>query len=559
MKFVSTLSADKTATPPPRPAGRPWAGTSAADLARLAFALVLAGFALLPAGYLLLTAAPVLFDGGWLAHFSRTSLPHQARMSLSLAFEAAAVAFAVGAVPALAVSRFDFRGRWLVSLLALLPLLFAPSVSASIWTVVFSSEFFQSRHALAIQYGLTCSSYVFVVFLVASTRIPTAFGELAAGLGLGPWQRLLRVHLPAYAVPAAAGLMIVFALAIGDYATAERLGIDTLSVGVHNLWLASQSSAVAATVSVVMIVPSVALVAVAAWASTRVVNQNPVAPALAAASRKPLPRPAAWVLLAWSVLCSLPGFWIPEVITLRWAWRLWDRTRFAAIPGDMLNAAGTSLCTALLVAAVCALTALLLRSGGRSSLAERVPWLFLSNYFLPSLVLALAFVMMSRDGSLGAQWLGPMRDSRLLIVLSEALRFLPFAMLPVLDALHRTPQATIEAARVFGMGPVRARITAFAGHLWPALLLGCALVFMESLKELDMSLMLQPFGYSSPALKIYAFSRHQNMDRAAVWVLITQALLLLPLLLCGWRVSQLGGGRRGSSHRQNSHRQAGAA
>ena len=367
-------------------------------------------------------------------------------------------------------------------------------------------------------------------------------------------QRLLRVHLPAYAVPAAAGLMIVFALAIGDYATAERLGIDTLSVGVHNLWLASQSSAVAATVSVVMIVPSVALVAVAAWASTRVVIQNPVAPALAAASRKPMPRPAAWVLLAWSVLCSLPGFWIPEVITLRWAWRLWDRTRFAAIPGDMLNAAGTSLCTALLVAAVCALTALLLRSGGRSSLAERVPWLFLSNYFLPSLVLALAFVVMSRDGSLGAQWLGPMRDSRLLIVLSEALRFLPFAMLPVLDALHRTPQATIEAARVFGMGPVRARITAFAGHLWPALLLGCALVFMESLKELDMSLMLQPFGYSSPALKIYAFSRHQNMDRAAVWVLITQALLLLPLLLCGWRVSQLGGGRPG-----NSHRQAGAA
>ena len=103
---------------------------------------------------------------------------------------------------------------------------------------------------------------------------------------------------------------------------------------------------------------------------------------------------------------------------------------------------------------------------------------------------------------MGAQWLGSMRDSRLLIVLSEALRFLPFAMLPVLDALHRTPQATIEAARVFGMGPVRARITAFAGHLWPALLLGCALVFMEPIKELGMSLMLQPFGYSSPALKI---------------------------------------------------------
>ena len=61
------------------------------------------------------------------------------------------------------------------------------------------------------------------------------------------------------------------------------------------------------------------------------------------------------------------------------------------------------------------------------------------------------------------------------------------------------------------------------------------------MKELDLSLTLQPFGYSSPALKIYAFSRHQNMDRAAVWVLVSQALMLLPLALLAWRLHRLGG------------------
>lgn len=539
-RSVSTLSADTASLSRPGWLGRLGGVISTADLARLGFALALGGCALLPAAYLLLAALPVLFDGGWLAHFVGTTLPHQARTSLWVALEAAVVAFVVGAVPALAVSRFEFRGRRLVTALALLPLLFAPYVTAGTWTVTFSSAFLEGSHALAIQHGLACSPYLFIVFRVAAARIPRAFSEIAAALGLGPWQRLLRVHLPTHAVPAAAGLLIVLAQTIGDYAAAERLGIDTLSVGVHNLWLASQSSSVAAIVSVVMIVPSVFAVGVAAWAATSIISQNPVPPAAAAACRKPLARPAAWALVGFSLLCSLPGFWIPEVLTLRWAWIKWDRTRFAAIPGDMLNAAGTSLCTTLLVATVCAVTALLLRSGGRSRLAERVPWLFLSNYFLPSLVLALAFVMISADGSLGAQWLGSLRDSRLLIVLSEALRFMPFAMLPMLDALRRTPQAAIEAARAFGAGPVRARMTAFAGHLWPALLLGCALVFMESLKELDMSLMLQPFGYTSPALKIYAFSRFQNMDRAAVWVLITQALMLLPLILLWWRLGRLG-------------------
>jgi len=536
MRSVSTLSADTPAHPGSRWAG----GPGAPALARLALGLGLAACALLPAGYLLFAALPILFDGGWLAHFASTSLPHQARLSLWVALEASAVAFAAGAVPAAMVSRFDFRGRRVVTALALLPLLFAPYVTASVWTVRYSAAFFESRHALAIQHGLSCAPYVFIVFRLAAARVPNSFAELAAALGLGAWQRLWRVHAPAYAVPTAASLMIVFAQAVGDYAAAERLGIDTLSVGIHNLWLASQSSAVAAIVSVVMIVPSVVLVAVAAWASTAIISQNPVAPAAAAATRKPLSGPAVWALLAWSGLCSLPAFWIPEFITARWAWLLWHRTRFADIPLDMLNAACTSLLTALLVATVCALTALLLRSGGRSHLAERLPWLFLSNYFLPSLVLALAFVMMSRDGAVLAQWLGPARDSRLLIVVAEALRYLPFAMLPVLDALHRTPHATIEAARIFGAGPVKARQVAFAGHLWPALLLGCALVFMESLKELDLSLMLQPFGYSSPALKIYAFSRHQVMDRAAVWVIITQVLMLLPLWLLWWRTDRLG-------------------
>ncbi len=538
MKSASTLSAEPGAAWPVR-RWRPGGGLAGSLLAAL-LATLLAMAALLPAASLLVAALPVVSDGGWLAHFASTSLPHQARTSLWLALEATAVAFAIGALPAVLVARFDFPGRGLVTVLALLPLLFAPHVTAGTWTVPFSWAFLETRHALALLHGLACAPYVFIVFRVACARIPSAYGELAAGLGLGPWQRLWRVHLPSHAVPATASALIVCAQAVGDYAAAERLGIDTLSVGVHNLWLASQSSLVAAVVSLVMTVPAVLLVLAATWAATSIINQNPVPPAAAAARRQRLGRPATVALLGWVGLCSLVGFWLPEWLMLRWAWLKWDRTRFAAIPGDMLNAAGTALGTTLLVALVCAATVLLLRSGGRSRWAERAPWLFLSNYFLPPLVLALAFVMMSRDGSVGAALLGDWRDSRLLIVVAEALRYLPFAMLPVLDALRRTPQASIEAARIFGAGPLRARLVAFAGHLGPALLLGLALVFIESLKELDLSLTLQAFGYNSPALKIYAFSRHQNMDRAAVWVLITQLLMLLPLAWLAWRLHRLG-------------------
>jgi iron(III) transport system permease protein len=513
--------------------------TPGSDSARLGLTAALAVCACLPAAYLLAVALPILAQGGWLAHFASTTLPHQAFNSMVVALEAAGVAFGVGAVPAVMVSRYDFRGRSLVSALALLPLLFAPSVTATTWTVVYSHDFFGSRHALALYLGFASSPYLFVVFRVAAARMPRSFDDMAASLGHGPRSRLLRLHLPLYAVPTAAGLMIVFAQTIGDYATAERLGIPTLSVGIHNLWFASQSSEVAAIVATVMIVPAVTLVLVAVWASTSIMSQNPVVPAAAAATRRPLGALPAAAALGWSLGGSLPAFFVPEAITIRWAWLSWPRTRFDDIPADLLNTTITASAVALAVALVCLLAAIVLRAGSRSRVAERLPWLFLANYFLPALVLALAFVMMSRDGSVVAQWLGPLRDTRLLVVVPAALRFMPFAMLPALDALRRTPPAMIEAARAFGAGPLRARSVAFAGHLRPALTVGTAVVFMEAVKELDLSLTLQPFGYSSLSLKIYAFSRFQNMDRAALWVLLSQALILLPLLLLWWRMSRL--------------------
>ena len=538
MKSASTPSAD-TGTP------QRLVSATLAALPRLAFALALAAVALLPAGSLLLRALPELGAGGWLTHFAGTTLAGQLATSLQVAAEAGVVALAVGAVPAIVVARHQFAGRGLVTVLALLPLLLPPHVLAGTWTVAFSWPLLETRHALALLHGMACAPYVFIVFRVAAARIPASYGELAAALGLGRWQRLWRVHLPTHAVPAAAAALIVVAQTVGDYAAADRMGINTLSVGLHNLWLASQSAQVAAVLSVLVTVPAVALVLLAAWAATRIISQVPLAPAAAAAHRQPLGRWGLALLLAWQAAWAVPALLVPQGLTLHWAWLRWARTRFADIPGDMLQAATTAGCTAVLAGLLCVATALLLRSGRLGRWPERLPWLFLINYFLPPLVLALALVLLSRDGSPGAALLGPWRDSRLLVVLAETLRLLPFALLPVLDALRRSPPASIELARAFGAGPVKARLQAFAGHLLPALLLGCAWVFMEALKELDLSLTLQPFGYSSPALKIYAFSRNQNMDRAAVWVLITQALMLLPLALLAWRLHRLdGGGRR---------------
>lgn len=72
---------------------------------------------MLPSAYLVAQALPVFGLGGWLAHFAATTLPAQAATTAAVALEATLVAFAAGAVPAVLVGRYAFRGRALVSAL----------------------------------------------------------------------------------------------------------------------------------------------------------------------------------------------------------------------------------------------------------------------------------------------------------------------------------------------------------------------------------------------------------------------------------------------------------
>lgn len=515
--------------------------TRNADARRAALALLLLVPALGPLGYLLAEALRAQELAAWFLHYLRGSFTAQLLTSLQLGVEALAVALLAGVPPALALARRRFLGRGLVAPLMLAPLLFAPYVTVGLWSTGFATGWWEGLHGLALQQGLACAPYVFILFRVAAARLPSSLGELAAALGAGPWARLWRVQLPLLAAPLAASCLVVLALVLGDYAAAARLGIATLSVGIHTLWLASQSSQLAALLCLLLIGPVLAFVALATWAGTRLISQNPLTPAASAVRLRPL-GPLAGLALWLGVLVVFSlGFALPEWLVLQGLQTAAAaRTRWASLPSDAWNAAGTALLSAAIALLLALALLALLRPGARAGWIERLPWLFLANLALPSLVLALAFLMMSADGSLGARLLGEARDSRLLISTAEALRFFPLLMLPLLDALRRLTPGHIELAQAFGDPPWRARWRAFAGHGLPALGLGLALVLLESLRSLDLSLTLQPFGYSAPPLKVYAFSREQMMDRAAPWVLVTQALMLPAWTYLAWRMLRLG-------------------
>ncbi len=461
------------------------------------------------------------FSPAWWTHLADTVLPGYLADSLRVTGGATLVALALGGPPAWLTVRFAFPGRGWCGFTQLLPLTLPAYVAAGLYMEAFTADFFYSRWALAMELGAAAAPLVFMFLRLALARLPAALFDTAASLGHGPLARFWRVGLPLLAMPLIAAACLVAAEALGDFGAASRLGVTTLSVGLHDQWHALQRQELATMLALILFL----LAALLATPVIRLGLRGQRAHhAGSLQTLQPLKASAAGALaihLA-CLLAVLPGFWGPLALALGWARERLDKTNLTPLFQD----AGTTLATALACVAVCLALSLvfayLLETGERVRRADRSIWLVAVNYLTPSLVLALA-------------WLASGLSGHGVVILAIAVKLLPLLLLPLADALGRLPAALGETARGLGCSRGQVLRRVLLPQLAPVLAGGALLVFVLAATELTLSLTLQPFGYGALSLRIFAWAGIQMTQLASVWVVCLCLLCLYPI----WRLSRL--------------------
>lgn len=461
----------------------------------------------------------------WIAIWVNGTLAAQVGQTAWVCIVAAMVALAASLPQAAAVSTLRFKGAIVIELTALAPMLLAPYAAAGAWAGIDLGGWSHGALPMAAQIGFSCAPWSYMALRVAISRLPPSLGEAAAAAGMNRAQRIGRVWLPLLTTPMLAASLFAAAKAFGDYGTAERNGTHTLGVAFHDMWNGSQSQQVAAAVGLAALLPAL----VAAWAaSARARRQSPRQSAAAAAgARLPRRRPSKGlvaVIAAWSAVCFGLSVVAPEGQYIDWAvngkWMGWARA--LRVVQDALATSGAVAVALALASAACAL---LLRPGARGGMPERIVWLVSVNLFVPPMALALGWLSATADGSWLAAVMGSARDGKWPVLLAQSTKLAPFALLPVLDRLSRENEYLRDALQSTGMGSLRV-----ACHvLWlaaPAIALGAAMVFMEAVKELEIAITLQHFGYQSPAIKIHSLARFHAEHAIAGWVLVSQAMML---------------------------------
>ena len=437
---------------------------------------------------------------------------------------ASVVALCASFPQAWVVSTANFRHRFLADFLALLPLLLAPYMAAGAWAGLDWGDWFRGRIPMGCEIGFSCAPWCYAAVRVACARLPSSMGELARSCGLGWTERVRKVWLPALSAPLAACALFAVARAFGDYGTAERNAVRTIGVSFHDVWAGTREAQVAALLTLLCALPAF----LAIWSARKAASGSRTMGGQAVGfpfnTSSPLIGWKVRLFWGWVLACALAGFILPEARYVAWAvagsWMpvgkaikaAWEAFSGAAAIGLGLGAIG-------------ALGVLMFRPSIRAGMPEKLSWVVAANLFLPPMGLALAWIFATADGSMLHVALGKLRSGRGVLWMAQAFKLAPFALLPVLDVLTRERGSLRELARSAGFSWVGAGVLALRVAA-PAVGFGALLAFMEALKELELALTLQPFGYATPAIRIHALARFHSEEAIASWMAVCQLLML---------------------------------
>jgi iron(III) transport system permease protein len=197
----------------------------------------------------------------------------------------------------------------------------------------------------------------------------------------------------------------------------------------------------------------------------------------------------------------------------------------------ILNTGGTSLITALVVA-LAALPIAILGVRRDTPLNRWLVGLTHTGYVLPGIVMALALVYFAANYAL------PLYQTLPLLILAYAMRFLPYSIGATRSALLQINPRIEEAARSLGYDSWQIVWKLTVPLAKTGILAGAALVFLNTMKELPVTLILRPIGLETFPTRIWQFYNEAFLPQIGLPGMLLMGISALGLLLILWRDGQ---------------------
>ncbi len=377
--------------------------------------------------------------------------------------------------------------------------------------------------------------YIYVLARTAFRNAPASLYETAV---LYKKSVFLNVGLPIARPAIFAGLALVCMEVVSDFGTVEYFSLETLTLGIFNVWIGMNSITSAAQLSVVTFIFIISLLLIETKSRTSSKYYDTSKGQSHPSTKKLKGKDSFFAAL----ICFLPpffGFFIPVCILSFNSLYAFQYEPFMSFLWPFLNT--------LVVSAACAMFVVLFSflavSCSNETQSNWVRWLVgmsSTGYAFPGTMLAIgivisvgyldstinslkSFVYIIPDGF----YFGGTFSA---LLFAYVVRFQAIGFGAVSSGIQTIAPNLFSVSRCLGKSYLGTNIQVTLPLLRPYLLAGGLLVFVDTMKELPMTLLLRPFNFETLATQAYQFAHSELMAEASIPALLIIVSGLLPVI-----------------------------
>ena len=489
-------------------------------------------------------------------HLINTRLKYYLYNTFMLMFGVCLTTFLIGVSLAWMVCRYNFYMKNLIEWALLLPLALPSYIVAYCYTDFFEysgivqtllrdlfnfsspSEYYfpeiRSLGGAVFVISFVLYPYVYLITKVAFQSTPASLVEFAEISGKNIFYF---VSLPLAKPAIVAGLSLVLMETISDFGTVDFFAVETVTLGIFNLWLGMNNLASASQLALVGFTFVVILLALELYARKKQKYNDPKFNTHNFFNKK-VSKSKNMMLFLICIMPILLGFIIPVLILLENSINYFHLENFSELSKIAQNSFLISLITAIIIILLSLILTVSIKYQNFKGFN------FLSTiagigYAFPGIIIALGtlFFVSFIEKFINASFEFFSIDVNLILIGSFFIlifayisRFNAVSFGAINSGINRLPPNLLEASRSLGNPFWYSFRKVMLPLLRPSILTAFILAFVDIIKELPITLLLRPFNFETLATYVYQYANDEMLERASTASLLIVLIGLLPLL-----------------------------
>ena len=377
--------------------------------------------------------------------------------------------------------------------------------------------------------------YIYFITKVAFTSTPKNLFNVAKIHGKSEF---LYVALPMARPAIIAGLSLVLMETISDFGTVEFLAVETVTLGIFNLWLGMNNLSAASQLSFLAFTFIVVLLGVELSARKNQKFNNPQASSF----EKKIEEISYIKSLLLFFICLLPilfGFIIPVLILINLSMQSFDHSNFYYFIDISLNSISISLFGAFLTIlfSFIVVVAVKYHGGKKFSFFATIAG---SGYAFPGVILALAttfFLSFIQNNinelflNFNLNWNLTLIGTFTALLYTYICRFNAIGIGYINSGIQRVSPNLLEAGMLQGVSFDKSLFKIIFPLIRPSILTGFLIVFVDIFKELPVTLLLRPFNFETLATYVYQYAKEEMLEQCALAALLIILIGTIPVFI----------------------------